>query len=312
MRALSMRRLVSATLNAGGLFDAVWNKIRAFFARIEAERRRRRVRLARLLLRVDTARWHDAVSIPLLDRVRLIRRFRRTYRPLYYVNIMMDERLESAALRLTSVSTISYFVLLPFFGLPAASELRYADAFFAATGGTAILFVSVNVCVRALTKFLEANADLRRRLQVIGWAVVVLLAAGVLLSCPQGAASTDTLGQILFLVALGAFGLVIIFFWAAVKVCVLIAIRAWAQGRFPDAYVVRRLFYALSKLEGAGAGWTAIRLRSEVAGDIGSAGILVRQTLFRNFPSRDPATLQWRAQQARRISRLLRKSRDGS
>jgi len=79
-------------------------------------------------------------------------------------------------------------------------------------------------------------------------------------------------------------------------------VRAWSQRHYPDAYVIRRLFYALRELETSGERWMDPRLRAEIASQIGGAGILVRQSLFQNFRGRDAATLQWRSRQADRIS----------
>ena len=61
MQTLSVRCLMSASFHAGDLLDALREKTAGFFARIGAERRRRRVPLERLILRLDTARWHDSL-----------------------------------------------------------------------------------------------------------------------------------------------------------------------------------------------------------------------------------------------------------
>jgi hypothetical protein len=307
MRALSnIPRQAAAALNAGDPFrlaSRLTDKIREFFKRIEADRRRKRARFALMLVRVDSARWHHTNSIPAEERVRLAHRFRRTLYPSYYVSVM-DKRLEIALRLVTLISTVFYFALLPYYGLPTGSELSYLQAIFISTMGSAILYGAITGLMTLTTKFLEARPGLVKRLSVIGWAVLVLAAAGLLWSRLSANSLDNSLGgQTLRLVLLGVFGSgVIIFVWATLYGTLLTAVRSWSRYHHPQAYVVRRLFYALRRLEVAGSEWTDVGVRSQVIADIDGASLLVRHSLFRSFRSQDPTTSQWRARQAKNIS----------
>jgi hypothetical protein len=307
MRIPSLRNLAAA-LNAVDPFRvASWlaDKIRRHLRHIEAGLRRRRARRALLLVRVDMAEWRATTSIPAEERDRLARCYRRTLYPLYYVYVVMNKRLEAANLRLSLICSIAYFALLPHYALPAGSELDYLGAIFIAALGGALLYGLVNALVNLAAKFFETtDAEPLKRLQVRGWAVLGLV-AGVLLwvQLSNNSTATGLAGQIVFLVSAGVFGgAVIIFMTSVLYGAVLMAIRAWSQHHHPDAFIVRRLFDALRKLEAAGSQWMDLEFRTEIAAEIGGAGVLVRQSLFQNFRGRDAATVQWRSRQAIRIS----------
>ena len=306
MRIPSLRN-VAAALNAVDPFrvaSRLADRIRRYLRRIEAGRRRRRAHRALLLVRVDIARWRPTTSIPAEERDRLERCYRRTLYPLYYVYVVMDKRLEAANLRLSLIFCIAYFALLPRYALPAGSELDYLGAVFIAALGSALLYGSVDALVNLAAKFFETDAEPLKRLQVRGWAVLGLL-AGVLLwvQVSNNSTAAGLAGQIVFLVTAGVFGgAVIIFMTSALYIALLMAIRAWSQHHHRDAFVVRKLFDVLRKLETAGSQWMDLDFRAEIAAEIGGAGVLVRQSLFRNFRGRDAATLQWRSRQAVRIS----------
>jgi hypothetical protein len=306
MRIPSVRGVAAAALNVGDpfrLYSRLVNGIGRYLNRVEAGRRRRRARLVLPLVRADLKRWHATAAIPVAERVRLARRFRRTLYLLYYVSLM-DRRLERANLRLFLIGGIVFFAVLPHYVLPTGSELDYLGAIFVAMLGSALAYGLVNAFVNLAAKFLEADADFIKRLQVRGWAGLGLLAGISVWAQLSGASPGMSLAaQNLLLISTGVFGTaVIIFLPTTLYVALLMAIRAWSQHRYPDAFVIRRLFNVLRGLETAGTEWTDLELRSQMAAEIAGAGVLVRQSLLRNFRGRDPVILQWRSRQADRIS----------